>query len=99
MTLTEFNQNPSRASRLAEQGEVRVTRRGRPYLRLVRDDEPAPVLTPIERIDQRIAEGKMIPPAQTYGSAVFTDYEVDPTLAAQAMADFEEERRFEFYGY
>ena len=28
MTLTEFNQNPSRASRLAEQGDVRVTRRG-----------------------------------------------------------------------
>jgi len=34
MTLTEFNQNPSRATRLAEREPVTILRRGRAALRL-----------------------------------------------------------------
>ena len=33
MTLTEFNQNPSRATRLAEHGEVGILRRSTPNWR------------------------------------------------------------------
>lgn len=36
LTLTEFNQNPSRATRLADDDEVLILRRGLPAYRLVR---------------------------------------------------------------
>ncbi|MCA0295385.1 MAG: hypothetical protein LCH96_08785 [Actinobacteria bacterium] len=36
ITLTELNQNPSRATRLADQGEVIVMRRGRAAYRITR---------------------------------------------------------------
>ena len=93
MTLTEFNQNPSRASRLAELGEVRVTRRGRPFLKLLRD-ESLEVSNPsaTARVEQMISEGRLTAPRQTSGAVHFTDYETDPGLGATALAQFEVER-------
>lgn len=40
LSLTEFNQNPSRATRLADEDEVLVLRRGVAAYRLVRVDPP-----------------------------------------------------------
>jgi hypothetical protein len=92
MSLTEFNQNPSRASRLAEHDKVRVTRRGQPYLLLVRDDEPIRTLSPNEQIEQLVAAGKLLPASQTSGMVSFCDYQVDPVLAAAELRQFETER-------
>ena len=36
MSLTDFNQNPSRAARLADSGDVIILRRGKPAYRLSR---------------------------------------------------------------
>lgn len=42
ITLTEFNQNPSRATRLADEGDLLILRRGTAAYRLSRvHDEPA----------------------------------------------------------
>lgn len=48
MSLTEFNQNPSRATKLADEGEVVILRRGVPAYRLQRanagSDDPVEAL-------------------------------------------------------
>lgn len=48
MSLTEFNQNPSRATKLADEGEVVILRRGVPAYRLERanagSDDPVEAL-------------------------------------------------------
>jgi hypothetical protein len=57
LTLTEFNQNPSRATRLADEDDVVILRRGAAAYRLVRvQDEPA---DPVERL---LATGFLAPP-------------------------------------
>jgi len=57
LTLTEFNQNPSRATRLADEDDVVILRRGAAAYRLVRvHDEP---VDPVERL---LATGFLTPP-------------------------------------
>lgn len=57
ITLTELNQNPSRATRLADRGEVIVMRRGRPAYRIARI-EPAG-----DSLEELVAAGLARPPA------------------------------------
>lgn len=57
ISLTEFNQNPSRATRLADEDEVLIMRRGTAAYRLVRvQDEPS---DPIEAL---VRAGVLTPP-------------------------------------
>lgn len=57
ISLTEFNQNPSRATRLADEDEVIIMRRGTAAYRLVRvADEPA---DPVEAL---VRAGLLAPP-------------------------------------
>ncbi|MCL2468259.1 MAG: type II toxin-antitoxin system Phd/YefM family antitoxin [Micrococcales bacterium] len=57
LTLTEFNQNPSRATRLADEGDVVILRRGAAAYRLVRiADEPS------DPVEQLLATGFLSPP-------------------------------------
>lgn len=57
ISLTEFNQNPSRATRLADEDEVIIMRRGTAAYRLVRvADEPT---DPVETL---VRAGLLTPP-------------------------------------
>lgn len=57
ISLTEFNQNPSRATRLADEDEVIIMRRGSAAYRLVRiADEPT---DPVEAL---VRAGLLAPP-------------------------------------
>lgn len=57
MTLTEFNQNPSRATRLADEGDVLILRRGTVAYRLsrVQEDQADP-------LDALLQAGVVTPP-------------------------------------
>ncbi len=56
ITLTELNQNPSRATRLADHGEVIVMRRGRPAYRITRIESDG------DPLDELVAAGLARPP-------------------------------------
>lgn len=56
ISLTEFNQNPSRAARLADRGEVIVLRRGRPAYRITR------IVSVTDPLDELVASGLARPP-------------------------------------
>jgi hypothetical protein len=56
ITLTEFNQNPSRATRLADSGEVIVLRRGVAAYRLERVDEQ-----PSDPVEALVQAGLLAP--------------------------------------
>lgn len=59
MTLTEFNQNPSQAVRLADSGDVIVLRQGKPAYRLLAI--PPEGETAREKLMALIAAGQAIP--------------------------------------
>lgn len=56
MTLTEFNHNPAKATRLAESGEVVVLRRGTPAFRLVKVEQN------LDQIQALVQAEVLIPP-------------------------------------
>ncbi|MDR2703727.1 MAG: hypothetical protein LBB58_05250 [Cellulomonadaceae bacterium] len=68
MTLTEFNQNPSRATRLADDGELLVLRRGEIAYRLTKAEprEPLRALHPI--LQQLISNGQATLPTNLDGT-------------------------------
>ena len=76
MTLTEFNQNPSRATRLADTDEVVVLRRGVAAYRLerVREQPGDPV--------EALVQAGLLAPARRGGQA-----RVRPLPVAQVEAD------------
>ena len=82
MTLTEFNQNPSRATRLARHEDVVVTDHGVPTfeLRLV-----AP---PRTRIDELRRAG-LISPARSVSRDRFPTFGVPAGLGATIIRDYE----------
>lgn len=59
ISLTEFNQNPSRATRLADRGEVIVLRRGRPAYRITR------IVSATDPLDELVTGGLVRPPRNT----------------------------------
>ncbi|MDR0285601.1 MAG: hypothetical protein LBI33_12060 [Propionibacteriaceae bacterium] len=75
MTLTEFNQNPSQATRLADSGQVLVLRRGKPAYRLERVAE-----RPGDPVDALVQAG-LLSPARRQGTRR------TPLPHAQAGAD------------
>ena len=88
MTLTEFNQQPSRASRIAEDGEdVIITRRGQGVLLLSRlNAQPS-------TIEIAIREGWAEPPKhQQSPPRVFPTLDIDPDIAIAAIEEFEASR-------
>ena len=86
MTLTEFNQNPSRATRLAEHGEVGILRRGVLAFKLV------PVDPPEDPLASLVTAGLARPPRRHAGPKVFRtlnrpDIDVDAELAPGRTLD------------
>jgi hypothetical protein len=59
ITLTELNQNPSRATRLADHGEVIVMRRGRAAYRITRIESSG------DPLDEMVATGLARPACST----------------------------------
>ncbi|MCL2423303.1 MAG: type II toxin-antitoxin system Phd/YefM family antitoxin [Micrococcales bacterium] len=79
LTLTEFNQNPSRATRLADEGDVVILRRGAATYRLVRiHDEPG---DPVERL---LATGFLSPPRAVHTQRRTANTSVDLGAALDA---------------
>jgi len=75
MTLTEFNRNPSRATRLAEQEDVIVERHGMGAFRLSKI-EPQP-----RTVEALLAAGKAIPARQKMDiSRMVPNVEIDPAI-------------------
>jgi len=82
MPLSDFNRNPSRATRLARVGLVTITDRGSPAFEL------RAVARPSARFDALIRAGVLTPP-QVRSSEPLPDFNVDPLAAKTAVADFE----------
>jgi antitoxin (DNA-binding transcriptional repressor) of toxin-antitoxin stability system len=86
MTLTEFNQNPSQAVRLADSGDVIVMRRGKPAYRLLAI--PPEGETAREKLMAMRAAGLTIPAKNPNGP-----YETRHTGSLQAaLEDLEQGR-------
>jgi len=86
MTLTEFNQNVSRATRLARVEDVIITERGQPSFTLCAVNRPP------DRLERLIKAG-LVRPAQTpLRGKAFRTLDVDSSVARQIIADFESER-------
>lgn len=81
LSLTEFNQNPSRATRLADEGEVIVLRRGVAAYRLTRVDHPE------DPIDALIQSGRASPPRKTTRVTRFRHVVTGQDAAAMLDAD------------
>lgn len=83
VSMTEFNQRPSRVARLAADADVIVLRRGKPVLKIthVGQDEPD------DPLDALIRSGLVRPPRS--GSreqplpSIRTDVDLDAALAGQ----------------
>ena len=82
MTLTEFNQNPSQATRLARVEDVTITDRGIPtfVLSLV-------IQQPTTKIDELRKAGLIQPARQT--ALPFPVLAISPDIAREMIADFE----------
>ncbi len=88
MTLTEFNQNPSRVVRLMEDDDgavVRVTKRGVPLFVVT------PIPRPHDRLPALIAAGLATPPADTSREPI--DYGDDSFLRESMDRPENSERR------
>jgi antitoxin (DNA-binding transcriptional repressor) of toxin-antitoxin stability system len=69
MTLTEFNQNPSQAVRMADAGDVIVLRRGKPAYRLLAI--PSGGETAWEKLQELRAAGLLRPAKNPRGPKVW----------------------------
>ena len=90
ITLTELNQNPSRATRLADHGEVIVLRRGRAAYRITRIESSG------DPLDELVATGLARPPRSVTPRSIRRF----PTVATEtdlgAVLDSERSRFDEF---
>lgn len=84
ITLTDFNQNPSRATRLADEDEVLILRRGSAAYRLVRvtEEQTDPVAALVQT-------GILTPPRSTAGRGPRRTAATSSDLAAMLEADRE----------
>lgn len=84
ITLTDFNQNPSRATRLADEDEVLILRRGSAAYRLVRvtEEQTDPVAALVQT-------GILTPPRSTTGRGPRRTAATSSDLAAMLEADRE----------
>jgi len=83
MTLTEFNQNPSRATSLARVEDLIVTDRGKPSFVL------KAVAKPESRIDALRRAGLIRPARRTPATEPFPSIELPDGLARSIIAEFE----------
>ncbi|QAY69277.1 hypothetical protein [Xylanimonas protaetiae] len=81
LSLTEFNQNPSRATRLADDGEVIVLRRGAAAYRLTKVEHPE------DPIDALIQSGLATPPRKAAKVTRFKHTATDQDAGALLDAD------------
>ncbi len=83
ITLTELNQNPSRATRLADHGEVIVLRRGHAAYRITKIEDSE------DPLDELIASGLARPPrsATPRSERRFRTLETDVDLGALLDAE------------
>jgi antitoxin (DNA-binding transcriptional repressor) of toxin-antitoxin stability system len=89
VTLTEYNQRPSRIARLARHEDVVITDRGQPVLRLSRIDQPP------SRRDALIASGVISRPARRrIGPLPRTT--TSPEVARSIIEEWEAERELEY---
>lgn len=84
ITLTDFNQNPSRATRLADEDDVLILRRGTAAYRLsrVRDNQADPVAALVQT-------GILTPPSATSRKAARRTASASSDLGAMLEADRE----------
>ena len=83
MTLTEFNQNPSRATNLARAEDLTITDRGNPTFMLTA------VAKPESRIDALRRAGLIRPARRTPATEPFPSMELPNGLAHSIVAEFE----------
>ncbi|MDN5570826.1 MAG: hypothetical protein L0G22_06165 [Propionibacteriaceae bacterium] len=86
ITLTELNQNPSRATRLADHGEVIVMRRGRAAYRITRIEPTG------DPLDELIAAGLAHPARSTAPRAARRFRTLTTTVDLGAALDAERSR-------
>lgn len=85
MPLSDFNRNPSRATRLARIGSVTITDHGLPAFEL------RAVARPSLRSEALIRAGILAPP-QVFSAEPLPDFGVDPAVARAAVAGYEREK-------
>jgi len=85
ISLSEFNRNPSRATRLARVGSVTITDRGLPTFEL------RPVIQPSKRMDTLVRAGVLMPP-RSRSTDPLPVFKVDPAVARAIVAEFERDK-------
>lgn len=83
--LSEFNRNPSRATRLARAGSVTITDRGLPAFEL-RSVAPPPM-----RLEALVRAGVLAPPRHR-STGPLPDFGVDPAVARAIVAEAERDK-------
>ena len=87
VTLTDLSRHGARIARLAEHGDVIVTDRGIPRLRISRFDSGS-------QMERLVAAGLLVPPARQ--GVVPMASSLDRATARQAIVEFEAERQREY---
>jgi len=85
MPLSDFNRNPSRATRLARIGSVTITDHGMPAFEL------RALVQPQMRSEALVRAGVLSPPRVRSGEPL-PDFGVDPTIARAIVAEIEDEK-------
>ncbi|MCL2490877.1 MAG: hypothetical protein FWF36_09220 [Propionibacteriaceae bacterium] len=83
--LSEFNRNPSRATRLARIGSLTITDRGLPAFEL------RSVAQPSNRMDTLVRAGVVTPP-RSRSSEPLPDLGVEPAVARAIVDEFEQDK-------
>ncbi|MDR1999165.1 MAG: hypothetical protein LBQ06_04385 [Frankiaceae bacterium] len=90
VTLTEYNQRPSRVARLARYEDVIITDRGQPVLRLSRIEQPP------SRRDALIASGVISRPARRRAGEPLPRPSTPPEAARSIIETWEAERERDY---
>ena len=88
IAMTEFDQNPSAATRLAREQDVTITSRGEPAFEL------KAVTSGLSHLDQLRRSGYLRPRKRATGQGWIPGERtyIDPEVGRAAVADFEESR-------
>ena len=84
MPLSEFNRNPSQATRLARIGAVTITDRGLPAFEL------RALAPPLARAEALVRAGVLTPP-RVRSTTPLPDFGIDPSLAQAIIAQIDQE--------
>jgi len=85
MPLSDFNRNPSRATRLARVGSVTITDRGQPAFELRAVEQPS------MRFEALVRAGVLAPP-RLRSTEGLPDFGVDPMVARAIVAEADREK-------